>query len=325
MVALAQRVDAVPCAHDLEAAVRELRLIAEHKPRYNRRSRFPERALWLRLTEEAFPRLSAVRRVRPGVGVFLGPFADRRAADMAMAAVHEALPLRQCTSRLSTRVLRTACALFGMGRCGAPCAGVQSVGEYALVAAVLRDAVAGDPRALVEPLLDRVDRLAAEQRYEDAAMLRDRVTVLLRAVRRRQRLETLAAVREFVIARPDGAGGWHLTVVRRGRLVSAGSSPRGTSVRDALVVLRATAETVPDADGELAASVDETELVMRWMEKPGTRLVEVDGTLACAAPGTGGFSGFLARVEAGRALRDPFADGRELGTRARPERVVAGR
>ncbi|HET6393456.1 MAG TPA: DEDD exonuclease domain-containing protein, partial [Blastococcus sp.] len=56
MVALSQRVDAIPCAHDLEAAVRELRLIAQHKPRYNRRSRFPERALWIRLTEEAFPR-----------------------------------------------------------------------------------------------------------------------------------------------------------------------------------------------------------------------------------------------------------------------------
>jgi hypothetical protein len=33
---------------------------------------------------------------------------------------------------------------------------------------------------------------------------------------------------------------------------------------------------------------------------------------------------FLARVEAGRAGRDPFADGRSLGTRARPERVTPG-
>ena len=68
MVALSERVDAIPCAHDLEAAVRELRLIAAHKPRYNRRSKFPERALWLRLTGEPFPRLSVVRRVRPAAG-----------------------------------------------------------------------------------------------------------------------------------------------------------------------------------------------------------------------------------------------------------------
>ena len=170
MVALASRVDAIPCAHALEAAVRELRLIAEHKPRYNRRSRFPERALWVRLTDEPFPRLSVVRRVRPGAGVFLGPFPDRRAADAAMAAVHESLPLRQCTARIPARApAGSACALFDMGRCGAPCTGAQSVADYADVAAVLRAAVACDPGALVAPLLDRVERLAAEERYEDAA------------------------------------------------------------------------------------------------------------------------------------------------------------
>jgi DNA polymerase III subunit epsilon len=322
MVGLAQRVEAIPCAHALEAAVRELRLIAEHKPRYNRRSRFPERALWLRLTEEPFPRLSVVRRVRPGTGVFLGPFPDRRAADAAMAAVHEAIPLRQCTARLSPRTPTSACALAEMGRCGAPCTGAQSVDEYAAVAAVFRAAVDCDPRDLVASLLSRVDRLAGEERYEDAAVLRDRVAVLVRAVRRRQRLAVIAAVPELVLARPDGEGGWQLSVIRRGRLVAAGCAPRGTSVRATLEGLQATAETPLAPDGEAAASVDETELVLRWMEKPGTRLVQVTGTLACAAPGTGAFTGFLRRVDDGRAVRDPFADDRSLGTRARPERVA---
>jgi DNA polymerase-3 subunit epsilon len=324
MVALTQRIDAIPCAHDLEAAVRELRLIAEHKPRYNRRSRFPERALWVRLTEEPFPRLSVVRRVRPAAGVFLGPFPDRRAADAAVAAVHEALPLRQCTTRLSPRVFGTACALAGMGRCGAPCTGAQSVTEYASIAAVFQVAVQHDPTGLVAPLLNRVDRLAAEERYEDAALLRDRIAVLVRAVRRRQRLESLAAVPELVLARPDGAAGWHLSIVRRGRLVAAGAAPAATSVRSVLAGLLMTAETPTGPDGELAATVDETELVLRWMEKPGTRLVELTGTLACPAPGTGAYTDFLARVETGRTDRDPFADGRSLGTRARPERVTAG-
>ena len=63
MVGLAESVRPIVCATALEAEVRELRLIAEHKPRYNRRSRFPERALWLKLTVEAFPRLSLVREV----------------------------------------------------------------------------------------------------------------------------------------------------------------------------------------------------------------------------------------------------------------------
>ena len=43
MLHVAVRVEAIECAHSLEAEVRELRLIAAHKPPYNRRSKYPER------------------------------------------------------------------------------------------------------------------------------------------------------------------------------------------------------------------------------------------------------------------------------------------
>src|SRR5690606_25314875 len=62
MVGLAHRVTPIVCATALEAEVRELRLIAERKPPYNRRLRNPERAAWLVLTREPYPRLSVVRR-----------------------------------------------------------------------------------------------------------------------------------------------------------------------------------------------------------------------------------------------------------------------
>ena len=64
MVALATAVDHVECAHDLEAGVRELRLLAAHAPPYNRRSKFPHRWWWMVLTDEAFPRFSVVPRNR---------------------------------------------------------------------------------------------------------------------------------------------------------------------------------------------------------------------------------------------------------------------
>jgi DNA polymerase III subunit epsilon len=92
MLAAAERVEAVECAHSLEAEVRELRLIAAHKPPYNRRSKFPERALWLKLTSEAYPRLSLVRRVIADGGCYLGPFGSRRAAELAAAGIYDALP-----------------------------------------------------------------------------------------------------------------------------------------------------------------------------------------------------------------------------------------
>ena len=319
MVALAQRVETIPCAHDLEAAVRELRLIAEHKPRYNRRSRFPERALWVRLTEEPFPRLSVVRRVRPGAGVFLGPVPRpprgrrrrrRRPRVPAAAPVHDPAVPRGCSARRARWP-----AWAGAARRAPARSRVRRVRRRSPPSSGA--AVDGDPAALVAPLLDRVDRLAAEERYEDAAVLRDRVAVLVRAVRRRQRLESLAAVPELVLARPDGAGGWHLSVVRRGRLVAAGCAPQ-RHARSAARWPGCCAPPRPPTgpDGELAATVDETELILRWMEKPGTRLVELTGTLACPAPGTGAFSSFLARVEAGRGRPRPVRRRRGPSARA---------
>lgn len=120
MVVLADRVDAVPCATALEAEVRELRLISSLQPRYNRRSRHARGLLWLKVTVEVFPRLSIVRQVRDDGAVYLGPFSGRRLAEQAMAALHEAIPVRQCTGRLSVRTPTPACALAGMQRCGAP-------------------------------------------------------------------------------------------------------------------------------------------------------------------------------------------------------------
>src|SRR3954465_5350761 len=101
MVGLAASVTPILCATPLEAEVRELRLIAQHKPRYNRRSRFPERALWLKLTVEPFPRLSKVREVKDDGASYLGPFSSGRQVEFATAALYEAFPLRQCTARLS--------------------------------------------------------------------------------------------------------------------------------------------------------------------------------------------------------------------------------
>ena len=78
MVTLAARVDHVECAHDLEAGVRELRLLAAHAPPYNRRSKFPHRWWWVILTHEAFPRFSAVRTPKRDSAV--GPFRSRAEA-----------------------------------------------------------------------------------------------------------------------------------------------------------------------------------------------------------------------------------------------------
>jgi len=324
MIGIAERVDPIVCAHDLEAQVRELRLIADCKPRYNRRSRFPERAVWIALTDEAFPRLSLIRRVRDDGRTYLGPFGSRAAAQQAMDAVHEALPLRQCVARLSPRARGSACVLAEIGRCGAPCEGGQSVQEYAEVVGVFREAVAADVRPLLRPLLLRIDALAAAERYESAAALRDRTATLARVCARLQRLTMLTELAELVAARSDGQGGWDLALVRRGRLVAADHAARGVHPVPVVEAMRETAETVLPGAGPLpAASAEESECILRWLDRPGTRLVHVEGLLASPARGAAAMTRWLRTVEVARGAADPLLDRRSLRTESRPARIGA--
>jgi DNA polymerase-3 subunit epsilon len=322
MVGIAERVDPVVCATDLEAEVRELRLIAEHRPRYNRRSKFPEKASWVKLTVEAFPRLSLVRKVVDDGAVYLGPFGSSRVAEQVMTAVHEAIPLRQCSKRLSIRTPSSACVLAEMGRCGAPCLGHlegESVEAYAVHADAFRSLVRADPAPVIERLSARITALAADERFEDAALQRDRLTALVRSVASLQRMAALTSVEELVAARPTTDLGWELVVVRHGRLVGASVVPRGAMPLPYVDALLATAETVLPGAGPLpAATAEEVRCVLRWLESDGVRLVR--GSWSSPAYGANRFRSWLGSLSNASEV-DPFRDQRSLRPLDRPARA----
>ncbi|HWS59100.1 MAG TPA: DEDD exonuclease domain-containing protein [Actinotalea sp.] len=297
MVGLAEQVVPIVCGTVLEARVRELRLIAEHSPRYNRRSRFPERMPWVRLTEEPYPRLSVVREVRRGAGdrpdddsgtaAYIGPFAGRAAAQQAIDALQAAFALRQCPGRLPRAAAATAspCALAGMGRCGAPCVGAQDEASYAAVVDDVRRAMLEDPEPVVRWHAERIATLVAAERYEEAAGHRDRLTAFLRAAARSQRSRRAAEHAEIVAARPHD-GGWEIVVVRHGRLGATATTRRGEDPSPTIAALRATAEHVPaPVPPATSAHPEESEIVLAWLDEPGVRLVSVDEGWACPVRG----------------------------------------
>ncbi|MFG1722452.1 DEDD exonuclease domain-containing protein [Micromonospora chalcea] len=301
MLAAAERVEAIECAHSLEAEVRELRLIAAHAPPYNRRSKYPERQVWLKLTDEAYPRLSIVRDIAPTDTAYLGPFRSRQAAELAAAGFHDAVPLRQCTHRLSRRTTMPACALAELGRCPAPCEHRITPEEYDDAAATpFRTATSDDPGVVVDALLDRIEVLSAAQRYEEAAVVRGRLVAVLRAAVRMQRLAALTGIAELAAARPAARGGWELALVRHGRLAGAGVSPPGVHPRPTIAAIRATAETVLPGHGPVpSATAEETERILSWLERPETRLVEASAGWASPVAGAGRFRDLLAKAESG--------------------------
>jgi DNA polymerase-3 subunit epsilon len=279
--------------------------------------------LWLKLTDEPYPRLAVVRKVADDGASYLGPFSSARAAQAAMAAVHETVPLRQCIQRLSPKHTAPACVLAGMGRCPAPCEGGVSVDDYAPLVEATRAVMHGDPRPLLDAARRRMGTLSAQHRFEEAAAHRDRATVFIRAAARLQRLSGLARCPELVAAQPRFDGGWDLAVVRHGRLVAAGVAPPGAAPRPYISALVATAETVVAGPGPLAsANAEEMDCILRWLAEPGTRLVELDGIWSSPALGAGGLGDWLDVAESGRAAARPFDDRRGLRPVHRPHRAA---
>jgi len=318
MIGIASGVRGIECATALEAEVRELRLIGEHKPRYNRRSRFPERQHWLKVTVEPFPRLSLVKKVRDDGAGYLGPFASRKTAERAMAALHEAFPIRQCTDRMSRQPHGSPCVLAEMGRCVAPCDGRIGISEYGEFVAALRTALTVDPTPVIQAITTRIHLLSAVERFEDAAVHRDRLGAFVRSSARMQRMASVTGCPEICAARRTDDGGWELHVIRRGRLAAAGFSPRGQDPRRHLEMLQTSAETVLPGIGPVAsASPEEIETVLRWLESPGVRLVEMEGTWASPISGAGRHLRRLDDARAGAEHREPGERRRRLRPLAR--------
>ena len=286
MVALAATVTGIECATALEAAVHELRLIAEHKPHYNRRSRFPDKVQFLKLTNEPWPRLSIVRQVLDDDADYLGPFASRRTAEDCLAALHETFPVRQCNLRLAQVATEQPCSLAEMDRCLSPCDGSVEPAIYAELVQRVNEALVHRPDEVVDVITRRMNELAAAERFEDAAVHRDRLVTFIRAVARTQRLAALTRCPEITATRRNDHGHWEVHVIRHGRLAAAGAIPVGANAHDYVRQLRESAQTVVAAPGPIpAASAAESECILRWLESIGVRLIEVDGEWACPVDG----------------------------------------
>ncbi|HEU4811835.1 MAG TPA: DEDD exonuclease domain-containing protein [Nocardioides sp.] len=321
MVGLASSVTGIECATALEAEVRELRLIAEHKPRYNRRSRFPEKVTFVKLTREPWPRLSLVRRVLDDDADYLGPFSSKKTAEKCLAALHDTFPVRQCSDRLAKEPSRAACVLAEMGRCLSPCDGSVDATTYAAVVRQLRDTLLRRPDEVVEAINEKMSALAADERFEEAGVHRDRLSAFIRAAARTQRLSALTRCPEVVAARREDDGRWAVHVVRFGRLAAAGIIPAGVDAHQFVAELRSSAETVSTAPGPVpAATAEETEKVLRWLESPGIRLVEVDGEWTCPVAGATRHLAVHDAVNESRLSLVPFDDRRDLSTLHRPVR-----
>lgn len=273
MVELAQRVEAHVCATPLEAKIRELRMINELRPTYNFRSRNPEKTTWVTLTNERFPRLSLSRQstLPNAERTAIGPFVNGVSAELAMHAIYQATELRQCKERITSKSSVSPCVLYEMKRCIAPClTGVATVG-YEEIVADTNSILNGKSSEVSSKLMERIVDLVHAEKFEDAAVVRDRMHALEDGVYRSSRLREISAIPLLIAAQLNEMGGWDIHGISHGRFAAGIVAPPGEDPKPYVQKLK---EVMP-VDIGLPTLVSEIELVLRWLGDGVTRLVEI--------------------------------------------------
>jgi DNA polymerase-3 subunit epsilon len=267
-----QRIDHVVTGGELEASVLEVRLVAELLPRYNRQLKLWRRYAYLKFTlDERFPRLSVVRVPKRDDGcLYVGPLPSSATAKLLAEAVESVVPIRRCTTRPPRTPRAAPCTPAQLGVATCPCAGSITEDAYRELVDVVVRGLTVEPELLLAPLEQRMAALAAAQRYEEAASVRERAAALSRALHRQRKLDALRRAGRVTVEMP-GEG---VAVLHRGRFVGAGDG--------GLLEL----SSVP-ADGPVPRELaDELAAVASYLEaKAGRlRLVESEAGLAWPLP-----------------------------------------
>ena len=268
-------VDHVVTESALDAAVQEIRLIHDLLPRYNRQGTTFRKSAYLKLTDEQFPRLSVVRRVRDDAATYLGPLPSARMARRVAEAVETALPIRRCTldPRRAGRTSPCAPAQLGVSVC--PCAGSIGADDYAPIAESVRRSLTQDPDLVLEPLLVRMRALAADDRFEEAADMRDRAAAFADGHRRVRRFARLRRAGRIVLRLGD-----RRVVLDGGRLVTTEAVHEPT--------LFGACDSVAPGCAALVApdEADELTVISRWLDDNAAklRIEHVDGVLCSPLP-----------------------------------------
>ncbi len=165
-------------ANEKEALILESNLIKKHRPRYNVDLRDDKQYPCLRLgLTEPYPRLQVVRRIKKDKAVYFGPFSSAGKMRATVEYLQRVFPLRQCRQKDLPRRSRP-CLYFQTGKCPGPCHDKISQEEYGRRVREVVCFLEGRNRDLLKDLKKQMHLASEELRFEEAAVLRDRILAI---------------------------------------------------------------------------------------------------------------------------------------------------
>ncbi len=272
------------------ALVREMRLIQQHRPKYNVQHKRKRAYAFVKITREPAPRLLPVTRVADDGALYYGPFPKVGHVANTIRDLAQVLGLRDCPAATpiffadqleifgSARPPR--CLRADLGSCLAPCCGRIDARAYQDRVREAMRFLEGRGGGPLRRLRHQMEEAAGRLDFEYAGLLRDRLERLRRFQEHLTAFRGEVAALTFVYRVPGFRGADRLYLVGRGRVLDQLPLPKSPGARArALPRVRAAFAEHPDrGPGGLSAhEAAEILLVARWFRlKPK----EIGRTLA---------------------------------------------
>ena len=233
LVRLIDSVETLVVGTEAEALILEANLIKEHKPRFNILMRDDKKYPYIKVTvREPFPRVYVTRRVINDGARYFGPYTAVGPMRQALEVVKRLHTVRSCRYNLPKDRPERACLDYHIGRCKAPCVGLQSEADYrGMVDEILR-ILEGDTEQLRGDVEVRMHEASSELDFEQAARMRD-VIAGLDALANEQRVHNAQGgdLDIVALARDGDLGAGVVLKVRSGLLLGR-SAQRFAQIMD---------------------------------------------------------------------------------------------
>jgi excinuclease ABC subunit C len=167
---------------EFDAFLLENTLIKEHQPKYNILLKDDKTFPFILITRERFPRVVSTRNMDVTKGQYFGPFASVRAMNNVLDLIRNLYYVRTCKYLLTeyniSREKYKVCLEYHIGKCKAPCIGLQSEDEYNNEMKYVLDILKGNLKPVKDYFKDQMKTFSESLEFEKAEEAKQRLLLL---------------------------------------------------------------------------------------------------------------------------------------------------